>query len=43
MSENHNPLGLQGIEFVEFARPSPQEMHETFLAFGFSRLNHHFP
>ena len=36
-----NPLGLNGIEFVEFSSPDPEALHELFLAFGFSRLMTH--
>lgn len=36
MSQN-NDLGLDGIEFVEFASPRPEELHRLFLEFGFSR------
>ncbi|MEK7690074.1 MAG: 4-hydroxyphenylpyruvate dioxygenase [Bdellovibrionota bacterium] len=32
-----NPLGLRGIEFVEFAGPDPEKLHRLFVAFGFSR------
>jgi 4-hydroxyphenylpyruvate dioxygenase len=36
-----NPLGLRGIEFVEFASPDPDALHRLFLEFGFSRLARH--
>jgi 4-hydroxyphenylpyruvate dioxygenase len=32
-----NPIGLNGIEFVEFASPAPAALHQLFLDFGFSR------
>lgn len=36
-----NPIGLKGIEFVEFAGPDPGMLERLFLAFGFSkRLRH---
>lgn len=38
---NTNPLGLRGIEFVEFASPDPDALHRLFLEFGFSRLATH--
>lgn len=41
MSDPKNPTGMQGIEFVEFSSPKPQELDELFLAFGFSRLARH--
>jgi 4-hydroxyphenylpyruvate dioxygenase len=36
-----NPVGLQGIEFTEFASPNPQQLHELFCAFGFSMTHRH--
>lgn len=36
-----NPVGLDGIEFVEFSSLDPQALHELFLAFGFSRVAKH--
>lgn len=36
-----NELGIQGIEFIEFASPDPKSLHELFLKFGFSRLKTH--
>lgn len=36
-----NPIGLDGIEFVEFASPRPEELHRLFLEFGFSRTMKH--
>ncbi len=36
-----NPIGLRGIEFVEFASPTPALLDKLFLAFGFSRLERH--
>lgn len=38
---SQNPLGLRGIEFVEFTGPNPAHMHDVFRAFGFSRLMLH--
>lgn len=34
---SRNPLNLQGIEFVEFCSPKPDELDRLFLEFGFSR------
>ena len=31
-----NPLGLEGIEFVEFASPEPSMLEKLFGEFGFS-------
>jgi len=36
-----NPIGLTGIEFIEFSSPFPQHLHPLFLEFGFSRLQTH--
>jgi 4-hydroxyphenylpyruvate dioxygenase len=36
-----NPCGLRGIEFVEFAAPSPEMLDALFGAFGFSTLRRH--
>lgn len=38
MTDNKNPLGLNGIEFTEFASPDTSFMHDVFIEFGFSRL-----
>ncbi len=34
----HNPLGLRGIEFTEFATPDSDFMEKVFLDFGLSKL-----
>lgn len=39
--ENNNHVGLRGIEFTEFSSAKPQELHELFTAFGFSRIMRH--
>jgi 4-hydroxyphenylpyruvate dioxygenase len=36
-----NPLGLRGIDFVEFASPDPDRLDLLFRLFGFSRLRRH--
>jgi 4-hydroxyphenylpyruvate dioxygenase len=33
-----NPIGLKGIEFVEFCSPEPVKLHNLFIGFGFSKL-----
>lgn len=33
-----NPVGIRGIEFLEFSSPSPERMDQLFKAFGFSKL-----
>jgi 4-hydroxyphenylpyruvate dioxygenase len=37
MSTRLNPVGLNGISWVEFASPEPDRLHNLFVAFGFSR------
>ncbi|TNE51448.1 MAG: 4-hydroxyphenylpyruvate dioxygenase [Deltaproteobacteria bacterium] len=37
-TSSNNPIGLHGIEFVEYASPNPKHMEDVFVAFGFSRL-----
>lgn len=39
--DSNNPLGLDGIDFVEFASEAPNELHRLFLDFGFSRVARH--
>lgn len=39
--DTKNPVGLLGIDFVEFAAPDPDRLDRLFLAFGFSRSRHH--
>lgn len=41
MADQNNPLGLQGIEFTEFASTDSGFMHDVFIAFGFSKLKQH--
>ena len=41
MADQNNPLGLQGIEFTEFASTDSGFMHDVFIAFGFSKLKKH--
>lgn len=36
-----NPVGLLGIEFIEFASPSSQALEELFLKMGFAKLKSH--
>ncbi|MFO0619154.1 MAG: 4-hydroxyphenylpyruvate dioxygenase [Polyangiaceae bacterium] len=36
-----NPLGLNGIEFVEFTAADPKWLGDLFLAFGFSKTMRH--
>ena len=38
---SNNPIGIQGIEFVEFASRDPEALHRLFLDFGFSRVMRH--
>ena len=36
-----NPIGLDGIEFVEYASPNPQALEQMFLKFGFQKIGQH--
>lgn len=38
---NNNPLGLDGIEFIEFSTQAPQALHMIFTDLGFSKLAKH--
>lgn len=41
MNANANPIGLDGIEFAEFASPRQGDLEKLFLAFGFSHVMDH--
>jgi 4-hydroxyphenylpyruvate dioxygenase len=41
MMTPENPLGLRGIEFIEFASTSPEQLESLFRSLGFSRLHRH--
>lgn len=41
MMTTENPLGLEGIDFIEFASPDPDALHRLFLELGFSRAFRH--
>ena len=36
-----NPMGVDGFEFVEFAAPDAQRLHDLFPRLGFTRVAHH--
>ncbi|MEZ4743713.1 MAG: 4-hydroxyphenylpyruvate dioxygenase [Bdellovibrionota bacterium] len=36
-----NPIGLDGIEFIEFSSASAERLHELFTEFGFSKIMRH--
>lgn len=38
---SENPLGLDGIEFVEFAGPDPKVLENLFYKMGFSKVGKH--
>ena len=38
---SNNPLNMRGIEFTEFVAPNNDFIHDTFMAFGFSKLKKH--
>ncbi len=41
MTEQHNPCGIRGIEFVEFSSNQPESLRALFLDFGFARTLRH--
>ena len=41
LEPHHNPLGLDGFEFVEFTGPDPQALAQLFEAMGFTHLGDH--
>ena len=36
-----NPMGTDGFEFVEYAHPEPQALHDLFRAMGFAAVARH--
>ena len=38
---SHNPLNLNGIDFVEFTSSDPHRLHNLFIEFGFSKIAKH--
>jgi 4-hydroxyphenylpyruvate dioxygenase len=38
---DHNPAGTDGFEFVEFAHPEPEELHELFRTMGYTQVAKH--
>lgn len=36
-----NPLGLNGIDFIEFSTSEPTKLHQLFTDFGFSKIAKH--
>ena len=44
MIEQHNPIGTDGFEFVEYTAPTPegiQQLRELFTAMGFTETAKH--
>ena len=41
MTNPENPLGLRGIEFIEYASTAPEQLESLFRELGFSRLHRH--
>ena len=41
MTNDHNPMGLDGFEFVEFASPEPGVLEEVFDLLGFTAIAKH--
>ncbi|MBR1217478.1 4-hydroxyphenylpyruvate dioxygenase [Bradyrhizobium sp. U87765 SZCCT0131] len=38
---DHNPMGTDGFEFVEYAHPQPEELHTLFRLMGFTAVARH--
>ena len=38
---DHNPMGTDGFEFVEYAHPNPAELHALFRSMGFAPVANH--
>ncbi len=36
-----NPVGLDGIEFLEFTSPEPEKLHTVMENFGFRKIGVH--
>jgi 4-hydroxyphenylpyruvate dioxygenase len=36
-----NPIGLDGIEFLEFTTPEPEKLEQIFFKFGFKKIGQH--
>ena len=36
-----NPIGMNGLAFVEFASPKPEDLESLFVHFGFCRRGQH--
>lgn len=41
MADLNNPVGLDGIEFLEFATPDPVKLEKVFFSFGFKKIGQH--
>ena len=40
MSEHRdNPLGVEGFEFIEYAAPNPQQLHDLFRQLGIDLID----
>ena len=40
-AERDDPLGVEGFEFIEYAAPNPQQLHDLFEALGFAAVARH--
>src|SRR4051812_32974370 len=36
-----NPIGLDGMEFIEYATPEPEKLEKLFLQMGFQKIGEH--
>lgn len=41
MIDINNPVGLDGLEFLEFAAPDPEKLEKVFFSFGFKKIGQH--
>ncbi len=37
----NNPVGLDGLEFLEFTAPEPEKLEQVFFKFGFEKIGQH--
>ena len=38
-----NPVGLDGMEFIEYATPEPQKLEKLFAQLGFKKMGEMYP
>lgn len=40
-TSDYNPIGLDGMEFIEYTSPQPEELAELFIKLGFVKVGQH--